>query len=367
MKFTLAATGDLIIAGRLHDASRGIYRHLESADCAIGNLEVVLTSSAAAADKLIALKAPPPVANQIAAAGFRLLSLANNHAMDFGAPGLADSISAVREAGMVPVGAGPDLAASLHATIVQHDAFKIAFLGVATTLPNGSAAGPSRPGVAPVRVISRYVIDSVTFDEAPGMSPFVETQAVSDDVAALCERITEAASCVDRVVVNIHWGAPLGWIAGHQGEIAQYQPALAHAMIDAGASAVIGHHPHLIQAAEYYRGAPILYSLGNFIMHHIIPDSIPGITAHPSYDWSTLKTRWNSLGCIARLVWSVGSETPECLLLVTKLDDLGEPTPAPEADAIAVYERIVAQSRLRNCEISVEKYSDLWALRLTSL
>jgi len=69
------------------------------------------------------------------------------------------------------------------------------------------------------------------------------------------------------VIVGLHWGVPHGWITGYQAPLADYQQPLGHALIDAGAVAIVGHNAHMLHGMERYRGAPTLYSLGDLVFH----------------------------------------------------------------------------------------------------
>ena len=66
----------------------------------------------------------------------------------------------------------------------------------------------------------------------------------------------------------MHWGVPPFWRSRFQDGLADYQVEVGHALIDAGADVIVGHHPHSLQEVEVYKGKPIFYSLGNFVFHH---------------------------------------------------------------------------------------------------
>lgn len=149
--------------------------------------------------------------------------------MDYGVGGLRTTLSALDGVGIAHVGGGENQAEAFEPVVRN----KTAFIGVTTTLPNGSGAGKSRPGLAGVRVFTKYVVDTVSMDEspgmAPGMAPFVETRTYAADETVLLETIRKSAARPDVsvVVVGIHWGVPYGWVAATQDEIAQYQRPLA--------------------------------------------------------------------------------------------------------------------------------------------
>lgn len=190
--------------------------------------------------------------------------------MDYRFEGLEETCQALDDAAITHVGGGKNVSESFQFAMKEKSGTKVAYIGVTTTLPNGSGAGLSRPGLAGVRVFTKYIIDTVTIDESPGMAPFVETVTYKPDEEVLLQAIRDAKAQTDLVLVGIHWGVPYGWVASTQDEIATYQQPLAHAIIDAGASAIFGHHPHVVHGVEFYKDAPIFYSLGNFVFSNSI-------------------------------------------------------------------------------------------------
>ena len=163
------------------------------------------------------------------------MSQANNHAYDHGPAGLLDSLGAIRAAGMVPVGAGEDQSAALHAAELHIDGWTVGILGLDEVLdPVGQVAGPDKPGTA-----------------------------AGHDFALALGAIREAAASSDLVVVMIHWGVEL------EARPRGYQVQQAHEMIDAGADVIFGSHAHRLQPTETYRGRPIFYSLGNLVWPRI--------------------------------------------------------------------------------------------------
>lgn len=343
MAFTLAAAGDVLMSSGLVNTSLNSLESVCEADLATANLEFVVTASAATADKFICLKVSPEHMDDVVSLGFKVVSVANNHAMDFGVDGLRDTLVAVRSAGLVPVGGGENLDEALKPAIVTASGKRIAIFAATSTLPNCSAAGPHSPGIAPIRVINRFRLDGVTIDESPGMSPYVETEAVALDVQRLCNAVTRCAKeGVDQVVVHLHWGVPLGWVAATQDEIADYQRPLAHALIEAGATLIVGHHPHYVQGVEYYRDVPILYSLGNFVKHKV-KGSVGREGIHPQYRMNSVRGYWIKIGCLALIDWDDIAKKPRCRFLVLQLDEAGEPHLADRATGQALLDRIEEQ------------------------
>jgi poly-gamma-glutamate synthesis protein (capsule biosynthesis protein) len=206
---------------------RALFQHSQ---VVIGNLEGPLTTRGTAQqDKTYTFRSPPDkVSRALARAGFNVVTLANNHTLDYGADGLAETIAALDEAGIQHVGAGPNLAAARRAALLTINGQRLAFLGYSVTLPETFYATSTRPGTA-----------------------FAYEEQVRADVSA-------ARAQADIVIVSFHWGQE------GKTELRDYQPRLGHIAIDAGAQVVLGHHPHILQAVEHYKDGLILYSLGNF-------------------------------------------------------------------------------------------------------
>jgi len=260
---TIGAVGDIKFDTRLK--SNPLYDILKRSTVATANLECPLTSYDIPADKLFAIKAPPSVAKQLPGLGLQVVSVANNHAMDYAERGLMDTIKYVTREGITVVGGGKNLTEALVPSTIEAGALKIGFIGAACTLPAGSAATEKRPGIAPIRVYATFEIDSGEALEQPGSSPFIHTQVVQDDLEAVLRTIESSKKSVDLMIVSLHWGVTPGWQPVFQGSLAEYQAPLGRALIDAGANIVLGHHPHVLYGIEVYRQGIIFYSLGHFI------------------------------------------------------------------------------------------------------
>jgi poly-gamma-glutamate capsule biosynthesis protein CapA/YwtB (metallophosphatase superfamily) len=170
--FVLLAVGDVAPLHPLDDASSmsgEVWNYLRSADLVTANLELPLTAGGSRADKAITLRAEPEVASSLHDVGIGLVTVANNHALDYGAEGLHDTLSALRDASVVAVGGGRNLEEATQPALVSVGEASVAVFGLASTLPPGFAAGPERPGIAPVRARSSFYVDAVTLDEQPGL------------------------------------------------------------------------------------------------------------------------------------------------------------------------------------------------------
>jgi poly-gamma-glutamate synthesis protein (capsule biosynthesis protein) len=232
------------------------------------NLEMPLTQGGIRVPKMSNIRADPEVAIDLrSASGFDrpIVSLANNHMLDYGPQGLFDTIGTLKREGINHVGAGEALNNALQAHIATIRDRRIAFLSIATTLPPGSEAAADRPGIAPVRVTTSFDIDPVLLAEQPGTAPQVRTRLYQPDVEAVCDAVRSVARAADLIIVAVHWGVTSRMLTPFQNPIADYQPILARALIDVGADVIVGHHSHRIDGIEFYRDKPIFYGLGNFM------------------------------------------------------------------------------------------------------
>lgn len=348
MTVSIYATGDLMLQRPIVRADhQGLQRwrqRFEDASLVFTNLELALTRRGERADKLVNLRGDPDLAGELRSFGVDVATVANNHATDYGLTGLRDTLGACRAARVETVGAGENLAAAMAPAVLACEGLRVAFLGLATTLPQGAAAAPNRPGLAGIRIVSRYVVDPVTLDENPGIAPYVETQPMPGDAERAAEAVAHAKATADIVVVAMHWGIPHGWTAAFQGELADYQRPLAHLLVEAGADAIVGHHPHVLHGIEVYRGRPIFYSLGNFVFHSITRSQPELGRPYPYYSWRSLRSDLNHLGGVARLAWDREGRPGAAEFLPVWLDAQGDACPAPAAEAEAALRRVEALS-----------------------
>ncbi len=232
------AVGDIMLAGRWAGQIRekgydypfaATRSELLKGDISLANLEAPLARRGREfTDKKFRFLGDPQLAPALKRAGIHVVTLANNHSMDFGAAALSETMLNLEKAGILWVGAGSDLRAARQAAIVEVKGKRVAFLGYSLTLPEEFYATDSRAGTAPGHA-----------------DLFVE------DIAA-------ARKMADYVIVSFHWGTE------GSSSAKPYQQAAARRAIRAGADAVIGHHPHVLQGVERYKGGIIFYSLGNF-------------------------------------------------------------------------------------------------------
>jgi hypothetical protein len=262
--WNLGAVGDVFIdrpdpANAFHasgDALRGF-------DVTFGNCEGVYTDRPAFAPSAD-WRVHSSVAQSagLRPAAFDVMALANNHTLDAGHVGLIDTMTALDDLGIKSVGAGIDLAAARQPAVVETHGVRVGFLAFTSVLQPGYEARAGVPGVAALRVHSHYYIpDWDPYGKIePGVRPHVRTFAFPDDIAAATAAITALKTEVDVVIVSLHWGTAIDPY-----HLTDYERAVGHAAIGAGADVVIGHGCHFPRGVEIYRGKPIFYSLGHFV------------------------------------------------------------------------------------------------------
>ncbi|WP_434311297.1 CapA family protein [Hominifimenecus sp. rT4P-3] len=168
--------------------------------------------------------------------GVDMVGLANNHAYDWGEEALLDTVSTLQGAGIVTAGAGKNLEEARKPAYFTYHGRKIAVIAATAVEKMGDR---------------EYGMTKAATADSAGVFSTI-------DPANCVETIQEAKANSDFVFVYVHWGTEMTT------EIDEDQKELAKAYIDAGADAVVGNHPHILQGFEYYQGKPILYSLGNF-------------------------------------------------------------------------------------------------------
>jgi len=257
---TLLFTGDLVLD--VPDADHwlsGIAPALQSADVAIGHLEVPHTLSVdALAGDVPAPGAPPENLEALRRAGFTAVTLAGNHIADCGADGIADTRAGLDRIGILHTGAGRDLEEAGKPALIVRGGRRIALLSYNLVGPEIAWAGRSRAGCNYLRVETS---DGSPIAPASPLAVFVDDKRLAAEIAA-------ARAGADLVVVALHKG-----IVHTPARLAPYERPAAHAAIDAGADIVIGHHPHIARGIEVYKGKPVFHGLGNgcVVTHALSP------------------------------------------------------------------------------------------------
>ena len=294
--WTLTAVGDMMLSRTVlrRMEEYGSYRHpfvdtadvLRAADFTVANLEGQVSDRVAPSSnpETMYFVSPAAVLDGVRWAGIDAVSLANNHALDFGPDALVDTMDAVKASGLGYFGAGSTRQSSLRASVYNIGGQRVAFLGF-TDLSNMGFPHASVPTTA------------------PAFSPEQVAGAVraADDYA-------------DVVIPYFHWGVEYVSVPNKR------QQSLAYAAIDAGADLVLGAHPHWVQETERYQGVPIVYSLGNFVFDQM---------------WST-ETRQ---GVIATITFA-GAQVTDVQFTPVVIEDYNRPRIATGADRQGVLNRM---------------------------
>ncbi len=241
----LAAVGDVMLARSLAwklenegpEAPFAAVREiLAGADIAVANLECAVGVTGTPAPKAYTFQAPPVAAEALALAGIDLVSLANNHSLDYGPESLAETLALLAGQGVLSTGAGANRAAAHAPATIEREGLRIAFLAYVGVPRERGGYDPSAWAAT---------------DGAPGVA-WLDIPAMQADIEA-------AGGSADLVVVLLHFG--LEW----ELEPSDAQREQARAAIDAGATLVLGSGPHVLQEVEAYGDGLIAYSLGNFV------------------------------------------------------------------------------------------------------
>ena len=229
--------GDVMLAdgpGRLIRSGQDPFRHvaaaLKDADITIGNLECVIASTGKPETKPYTFRAPKQ-SLRLLKKYFSAVSLANNHSGDFGKGAFSEMLNLLEQHQIPYFGGGRHLRAAHQAYIREIRGKRIAILGYYGLFPRSFEA----------------------LDDAPGIA------WLDEDMVQEAIQHTKQALAVDLLIVCPHWGWEYQKLASPR------QRQMARLMIDAGADAVVGGHPHVTQDIVVYRGKPIFYSLGNFV------------------------------------------------------------------------------------------------------
>ena len=237
--FSIAAVGDISFAGRYEDIPwnevfNGLIPFFKKSNLVIANLESPLGLVGNSVEGKCPLCGNPGWANVLKESGISILSLANNHMMDYGLEGLFSTMTALEEAGIQYVGAGADKAAANKPLFIENKGIRLGILGRTGVIVSSPCyAETGRPGVAFLDV-----------DEAR-------------------EGIRECKAQSNITIIVLHWGVE------EYSYPSPRQLSIARELISAGADIILGHHPHVLQGLEKIDGRLVAYSLGNFLFNNI--------------------------------------------------------------------------------------------------
>jgi poly-gamma-glutamate synthesis protein (capsule biosynthesis protein) len=245
---TIAITGDIMLGRSITPRMRqsadlypfnGVANALKRFDVTVGNLECVVSRlGSPIPGKQYTFEADPLGFARLQAAGYDIVSVANNHSGDYGKTAFMDELTHLGHYGLTALGGGANLHAAHQPVIRKVRETTLGLLAYCEIEPNGFAATASTPGHAWL------------------------------DAALMTADIKATRPLVDYLIVFTHWGIEYQPLQSFE------QDAMARIAIDAGADFVVGAHPHVIQPSSSYRGKPIVYSLGNFVFDEMPTEDV---------------------------------------------------------------------------------------------
>jgi len=270
-KIVLTAVGDIMLGrgvGRILERKGTYlaYRNLEEifsgADILFGNLECPISNRGKKIlGKEICLRAKPEMIEALKKPGFDIVSLANNHILDYDSEALFDTFSILRENDIGYIGAGKDIEEARKPYIMEVKGKTFAFLGY--------------DEFAYIYYSNKYKRSFAASDKLPGTAPL--------KLDFILEDVKEIRDYVDYVVISLHWGNE------DNNSITSNQREFAHKLIENGVDIILGHHPHVIQPIEIYKGKPILYSMGNYVFDQNDENNKQGIAVEISIEYGKIR------------------------------------------------------------------------------
>ncbi len=235
---------------------------LRQGDIVFANLESPITASSHSLDsnRKIVLKAKPETVSALTSAGFNLISLSNNHMLDYYDKGLFDTMAILDENHIAHAGGGKNIDEARKPAIIEKNGLKVGLLAYTDMAELVFAGDP-------------YLSFAAGTDKS-GLVPR-KYETVREDVLKLRDQ-------VDILAVSLHWGVEDSF------KVSADQVEFAHKLIDDGVDLILGHHPHQFQGMEIYKGKPILYSMGNFIFDQNDPENMEGFIVDLKYKGSEL-------------------------------------------------------------------------------
>lgn len=424
----LVAVGDAMVGSRNLAMRLGneLVGMLGSTDASFVNAEFVCASESAAPispPKTWRVSADEWALDELIDLGFNLFSFANNQIGHFGPEGVSDTLDAADRRSIIHAGAGRTLTEARRPAFQDTSNGRVALIAVdSTRAVQMLASDPgdrvaARAGLNPLRCKESLVLPPDEFQELQRIDELLGTKAQSElwdahevkvvgncdttktfsfcgkkielgdhayvrtlvepeDIDAIVASVRDASLRAEHVVVSMHCheGIDGGWYSSRP---ADFVVDAAHRIIDAGASAILGHGPHMMRGIEFYQGKPVLYSLGNFIfdlemMSRVAPECYPGFGLPPDsapsalHNFRRMDAQGNLRGfylheeiwqsCVARL--DLGAEHPSVQLSPISLQmssecpsERGIPKIAQDDEAGRIAERLANMSEPFGTEI----------------
>lgn len=226
--FSRGVRREIVEAGDPALVFRKIAPLLAGSDITFVNLETPFSDQGPYHQTGLIFHAAPEMIGGLLLAGVDIASTANNHARDCGTHGVTFTVRWLRANGIAPVGSGESASITHDGVIIARNGVRFGFLGY-------------------------------TFDQSNGNWRDMDDRVAVADIATMQHDVRSLRERADVVIVSMHHGIE------YMPKPSEKQIEFAHAAIDAGATLVIGHHPHVVEPQEWYHGGLIVYSLGNFV------------------------------------------------------------------------------------------------------
>lgn len=260
-KSLIGLVGDLLVDRNDPDEVFNLIRDvLKVPDLLMGNCECAYATEVEHSPGVtVPVTADPENILAMGRAGFDVLTLANNHALDAGHKGLFEMHRHLEEAGIAHAGTGRDLREARKPAVLDVGGLKVAVLAYASFFPRGYEALDDWPGLAPIRAYNHYR-DRLPNVWSPGTPPIISTVPDEEDMNNLRDDIVAAKSNADIVVVQLHGGD-----YKHPFVLSDHETRTARFAVDQGADVVAAHHHHVLRGMEWYKNSAIFYGLGHFV------------------------------------------------------------------------------------------------------
>jgi hypothetical protein len=272
-RLTFLSVGDLVLGPDPDFYFAPSKAVMQDADILLGQLEVPYSDNDPAT---LALGRSTATLMGLVDSGFKVVSLAGNHLWDVGMIGVKDSIDWLKRHDIAIVGAGMNLGEARQAVIIKKESTRFGFLAYNCVGPKETSATSNKAGCAYVNIITHYELDYA----GPGGPPAIYTWAETSTLNGMQNDIRQLRLHCDVLSVSFHKG-----LVHTPAKLAAYEQQVSYAAIDAGADVIYGHHAHILQGIEIYRGKPIFHNLCNFVTW------VPSLRAKPNADPSSWEVR----------------------------------------------------------------------------
>lgn len=260
----VTALGDMIWTRELthfdEPEFRNLYRILQEAQITYGNLEMSLNEHPELQRGLYNYGKNREFGWEIARLGVNLVSLANNHALDFGIEGFKDTLRILEQSGIAYAGGGLSPQTATEPSMQRFGRTRFSLLSYYSS--GNSLSAESGPTIATINA------PDILIEDVDGISKAIPAP-LERDIRAMEDSIRNAKARADIVMVHYH----LHWVSHSRAYpipdmVPPHQRPVLHRAIDAGADVIFGNGPHVLRGIEIYKGKPIFYSLGNFVYQY---------------------------------------------------------------------------------------------------